>query len=189
MLIALEIPLSLLIWTCAGFSASHVITVFDDNHVCRTEEWKGRLNLTINPCEGWPRTVQRIFLAGIVVAAIFVAEKTIVQLIAINYHRKQYDQKIKEGKKMVRLLDMLYEESRSLFPEFCRGFEEEDEAIQGSSLEQVRRTITKAGVRSKVLNDIGRVSILSSIYDVRNGTLTLLSPRQGIKPLLHLVQW
>ena len=94
------------------------------------------------------------------VAAIFVAEKTIVQLIAINYHRKQYDQKIKQCKKMARLLDMLYEESRQMFPEFCRGFEEEDEAIQGSSLEGVRKTITKAGVRSNVLNNIGRVSII-----------------------------
>lgn len=153
---ALEIPLSLLIWTCGGFSASHIITIFDKEKCDVEYPIPGGLNS--NPCEGWPKTVQRVFLASIIVSAIFLAEKTIVQLIAINYHRKQYDQKIKEGKKAVRLLDMLYEESRALFPEFCRDFQEEDEAIQGSSLEQLRKTMTKAGVRSKVLNDMGRVS-------------------------------
>lgn len=85
--------------------------------------------LTPNPCHGWPRTVRKIFLAGIVVAAIFLAEKFFMQLIAINYNRKQYDQKIRESKRMVHILDMLYDASRNAFPPFCGVFDDEDSAM------------------------------------------------------------
>ena len=55
--------------------------------------------------------------SGIIVAVIFLVEKTIIQLISINYHHKQYDQKIRESKKLVGLLDLMYDRSRALFPE------------------------------------------------------------------------
>lgn len=85
--------------------------------------------VTESPCDGWPRTVRKIFLAGIVVAAIFLAEKFFMQLIAINYNRKQYDQKIRESKRMVHILDMLYDASRTAFAPFCGVFDEEDSAM------------------------------------------------------------
>ena len=146
-LMALEIPLSLFIWTCATYGSSHVICDFDPKH-CKDIS---------NPLNDnhWLYDLQRAFLAGIVVTAIFLGEKTIVQLISIDYHRKQFDAKIKESKKLIWLLDLLYDASRHIFPEFCREFEEEDEAIQGNNLQEVRNTLAKAGV-GKALNNMGR---------------------------------
>ena len=151
---ALEIPLSLLIWTIAAFASSHVITAFKPSPLLGPlpKDAKGE---TIQPYD-WPHTLRRVFLAGIVVAAIFLAQKTIVHLISIDYHRKQYDAKIKESKKVIWLLDLLYDASRSLFPEFCREFEVEDEEISGNNLAEVRKTMAKAGMGTKVLNNMGR---------------------------------
>lgn len=107
--------------------------------------------------EPWLHTLQTVFKAGIVVAAIFLAEKTIIQLVSINYHRKTYHEKIKESKKLIRLLDLLYDASRTIFPEYCREFEEEDADIQGNTLAEVRTQLAKAGVQTKVFNNMGRV--------------------------------
>ena len=145
---SLEIPLSLFIWTIAAFGSSHVITVWNPHKAVPNTDGS-------NP---WPYTLRRIFLAGIVVSAIFLAEKTLVHLISIDYHRKQYDAKIKESKKVIWLLDLLYDASRAMFPEFCKEFEEEDEAIQGNNLAEVRKTMAKVGMGTKVLNNMGRVS-------------------------------
>ena len=139
------------------------ITIFDNNSSCApydpTNNRSGYRLQEDNPCDGWPKVVRKVFVAAIVVAAIFLAEKTFVKLIAIDYHRKQYEQKIKTSKRMIRLLDLLYEESRNQYQHACPEFEEEDEAIQGSNMEELRRTITKGlGVRTKVLNDVGLVS-------------------------------
>jgi small-conductance mechanosensitive channel len=140
-LMALEIPMSLFLWTIVAYGTSHMICMFEPHQ-----------------CPGtWVITLEKVFMAGIIVAAIFLAEKTFVQLVSINYHRKQYDEKIKESKKLIRLLDMLYDASRSLFPEYCREFQEEDADIQGNTLTDVRKQLAQAGIRTKVFNDMGRV--------------------------------
>jgi small-conductance mechanosensitive channel len=167
-LIALEIPLSLFFWTISAFaSSSSIICTFNtyDPRGNGTAPLPGAnipagmfLKSACTEQDGerpWPLTLKRVFLAGIVVTAIFLAEKTIVQLISIDYHRKQYDAKIKESKKVIWLLDLLYEASRRLFPEFCKEFEEEDEAIQGNNVE-LRNTFAKTGMGTKVLNNMGR---------------------------------
>ena len=147
-LIALEIPLSLFIWTIAAYGCSHLVTIFEPTRP---------VHFHVPEDERWPHYLRRVFLAGIVVSAIFLAEKTLVHLISIDYHRKQYDAKIKESKKIIWLLDLLYDASRQLFPEYCREFQEEDEEIQGNNLQEVRKTMVKAGMGTKVLNDMGRV--------------------------------
>jgi small-conductance mechanosensitive channel len=138
-LAALEVPISLLFWAIVAFATSDVICAFGGN--CKV---------------GWPSTLSTVFKAGIIVAAIFLAEKTLIQIISINYHRKQYDEKIKESKKLVRLLDLLYDASRALFPEYCREFLAEDADIQGNTLHEVREAMQKAGVGTKIFNDMGR---------------------------------
>lgn len=138
-LAALEVPISLLFWTIVAFATSKVICAFG-----------GTCNA------GWPDTLSTVFKAGIIVAAIFLAEKTLIQIISVNYHRKQYDEKIKENKKLVRLLDLLYDASRTLFPEYCREFELEDAEIQGNTLHEVREAMAKAGVQTKIFNNMGR---------------------------------
>lgn len=144
-LMALEIPVSLFLWTIVAYATTPVICSFDQNH-CPSGSRPS----------SWLHTLTKVFEASIVVAAVFVAEKTLVQLVSINYHRKQYDAKIRESKKLIRLLDLLYDASRAIFPEYCREFEEEDAAIQGNTLADVRNQLAKAGVRTKIFRDMGR---------------------------------
>jgi hypothetical protein len=140
-LIALEVPVSLFLWTIVAFATIGVISTFDADP---------------RPDGNWPETLRTVFKAGIIVAAIFLAEKTLIQIIAIDYHRKQYDEKITESKRLVRILDHLYDASRALFPEFSREFEDEDADIQGNTLADVRTTLAKRGVDTKLLNNLGR---------------------------------
>ena len=158
MLIALEIPLSFLFWTIGAWATAHILPIFGRPH-CRRRLEQSNPGAEHPFCGDWPSTVRKVCLAGIVVAAVFLAEKFVVQLISIHYHRKQYDAKIKESKRMIRLLDLLYEASRTLFPEFCREFQEEDQDIQGNNLTELRKSISHSGVGTKVFNDMGRVSL------------------------------
>lgn len=114
---ALEIPLSLLIWTIICYGTAPVIQL---------ERFQPRHR---QPNAGWVQTLQRVFLASIAVSACFVAEKVIVQLVGINYHRKQFSAKIQASKRRVRMLDVLYEASRKLFPAYCPEFVDEDYVI------------------------------------------------------------
>ncbi|KAK5166986.1 uncharacterized protein LTR77_007715 [Saxophila tyrrhenica] len=167
-LIALEIPLSLFLWSISAFGSSTVICTFNthpgnptnhtyiQNHPSWEDNYYAHYCREQDGVRPWPLILRRVFLAGIVVSAIFLAEKTIVQLISIDYHRKQYDAKIKESKKVIWLLDLLYDASRTLFPEYCREFEEEDEAIQSNNLAEVRSRFNKTGMGTKVLNNMGR---------------------------------
>ncbi|KAK3678577.1 hypothetical protein LTR78_001875 [Recurvomyces mirabilis] len=138
---ALEIPMSLFFWSILAWATSNIINVFNPNVYNNT----------------WLQTLNTVFKALIIVAAIFLAEKTFVQLVSINYHRKQYDAKIKESKQLIRMLDLLYDASRAIFPEYCREFQEEDAEIQGNTLTDVRKQLAQAGIKTKVFNDMGRV--------------------------------
>lgn len=84
--------------------------------------WKGRVDMNLR--------------AALVCSVIFLAEKFFVQLVSVNYHRKQFEGRIKETKRNVRLVSHLYDISRRLFPSFCEEFKEEDYMIhQGIAAE------------------------------------------------------
>ncbi|KAK4499599.1 hypothetical protein PRZ48_010117 [Zasmidium cellare] len=97
-------------------------------------------------------------MAGSIAAAIFVVEKTVIQLLSINYYRKQYARKIRESKRLIRLLNLLYETSRRLFPEFSKEFEHEDTEIHcGTSLIEARDNVDgHTNVRDKILINVHR---------------------------------
>jgi hypothetical protein len=139
-LVALEVPVSLFLWTIVAFATTGSICLFDRGN-CGVE---------------WLQTLATVFKAGIIVTAIFLAEKTLIQIIAVDYHRKQYDEKIRDAKRLVLILDHLYDASRALFPEFSREFEDEDADIQGNTLADMRTTLAKRGVNTKLLNNLGR---------------------------------
>jgi len=142
-LTAVEIPVSLFLWTIVAYATTPVVCTFNQDKC--------------DDANGWVHTLKKVFEASIVVAAIFLAEKTLIQLVSINYHHKQYDVKIRESKHLIHLLDLLYDASRAIFPEYCREFQQEDADIQGNTLADVRSTLAKAGMRTKVFNDMGRV--------------------------------
>lgn len=80
----------------------------------------------------WESIVQRILAALLVSSLILLAEKLLVQLISISYHRTQFVTKIKRSKRKIFLLSLLYDASRSLFPAYCSEFAEEDYIINDS---------------------------------------------------------
>lgn len=86
-----------------------------------------------NP-KSWEKSVKNILLALFVCSLIFLAEKTMILLISINYHRKQFDSRIRKSKQHVRLLSTLYEASRTMFPMYCKEFYDEDVLICDSML-------------------------------------------------------
>lgn len=67
-----------------------------------------------------------------VASLVFLVEKLLIQMISINYHRKQFTAKIKTSKRNIHLLSLLYDASRQLFPTYCPEFAEEDTIIGAS---------------------------------------------------------
>ncbi|KAI5239333.1 hypothetical protein E4T43_06805 [Aureobasidium subglaciale] len=139
-LMALEIPLSLFLSSIANWATVPVICSFDQGH-CGDK---------------WVTTLHTVCLATIAVSAVFLAEKFFVQLISINYHRKQYDRKIKDSKRLISILDIMYEASRQLSPPFSREFADLDYDIFDPDTSGIKKKLGQAGIRTTVINDIGR---------------------------------
>ena len=109
--------------------------------------------------------MQRILLAALISSCVYFAERLLIQLISISYHRKQFDNKIKDSKRNIYLLGLLYDASRALFPAYCNEFAEEDYIIQDSlqlSLGSRKTTLGAGHARSgsrtpmRLLADVGR---------------------------------
>ncbi|KAL4807259.1 Mechanosensitive ion channel-domain-containing protein [Aspergillus unguis] len=84
--------------------------------------------------KSWEKSVKNVLFALLVCAIIFLGEKTLVQLISISYHRKQFDARIKDSKRSINLIGLLYDASRSMFPMYCKEFREDDAIISDSIL-------------------------------------------------------
>lgn len=111
---ALEIPLSLFFWALATFFI-----------------FTGLLNVRFNDVE-WVQTMRRIVGALFASSAVFLVEKAIIQLISVTYHQRSFANRIKDSKREVYLLGLMYDASRQLFPMYCREFRDEDELINDS---------------------------------------------------------
>tara|TARA_R110002003_G_scaffold290_6_gene18573 strand:- start:9322 stop:11652 length:2331 start_codon:yes stop_codon:yes gene_type:complete len=116
---AVEKPLSFVLWMIVNQATFPALV--------RVNPGKARL--------GWVDTMQSVLLALLVCTVIVLAERVLIQLISISYHRKQFDSKIKESKRNVYLLGVLYDTSRALFPAYCNEFAEEDYTIQDTILD------------------------------------------------------
>ncbi|KAI4125265.1 MAG: hypothetical protein LQ347_005430, partial [Umbilicaria vellea] len=119
---ALEIPLSLTGWALASLAT--FVPLMTRNPDRRSEKDTG-----VQP---WENIVQKILAASLITSLIYLAEKVVIQLISIGYHRKQFNAKIQTSKRHIYLLSLLYDASRRLFPAYCREFLEEDYVINGS---------------------------------------------------------
>jgi small-conductance mechanosensitive channel len=125
---SLEIPLSLVGWTVTSLAT--FLPIMTRNPIRRkmpapdgVTDW--------NPTkpDEWETIVQQVLGAFVVASLIFLGEKLIIQLISINYHRKQFTARIKASKHNIYLLSLLYDASRQMFPTYCNEFAEEDATI------------------------------------------------------------
>ncbi|OAA59287.1 serine/threonine protein kinase [Cordyceps fumosorosea ARSEF 2679] len=109
----------------------------------------------------WCMNLERVLGATFVSSAVFLGEKAIIQLIGVSYHQRSFALRIKESKREIRLLGLLYEASRTLFPMYCREFADEDYVIDDSIEMMLRK---KAGHKRrgsatpmKLIGDVGRI--------------------------------
>jgi small-conductance mechanosensitive channel len=124
---AVEKPLSFVLWMIVNQATFPVLV--------HTVEARKNTPEKPNNEPTWPGVMQSVLLALLVCTVIILAERVLIQLISISYHRKQFDAKIKESKRNVYLLGVLYDVSRALFPAYCNEFAEEDYTIQDTILD------------------------------------------------------
>ncbi|KAJ5143686.1 Mechanosensitive ion channel MscS [Penicillium bovifimosum] len=135
---ALETPIALVLWAVIS-----LVTFLPVMTLTPTKKATGDTGV-----KSWEKSVKNILFALLVCSLIYLAEKALVQLISISYHRKQFDSKIKRSKRNVYLLTLLFEASRNMFPVYCPEFKEEDSLIFDSLLAQAG---VKDGKRSSAM--------------------------------------
>lgn len=138
---ALEIPLSFFFWALAT--------------------WLTFKNLFASQYDtiGWVETMKRILGSLFVSSAVFLGEKTIVQLISVTYHQRSFANRIKDCKREVYLLGLLYDASRTLFPMYCQEFAEEDYIINDSIEMMLGKRGRKGGSATpmRLIGNVGRI--------------------------------
>lgn len=109
----------------------------------------------------WQSVVNKVLAALLISSLLYLAEKLIIQLLSINYHRKQFNARIKESKRNVQLLSLLYDASRQLFPAYSKEFIEEDyiisDTINLSLYGKKRNRISGTATPLRLIQDVGRI--------------------------------
>ncbi|KFY19324.1 hypothetical protein V493_08016, partial [Pseudogymnoascus sp. VKM F-4281 (FW-2241)] len=111
----LEIPLSFVGWAVASIITFEALINRPDN----------------NPTN-WTSVMKKVLAAALIASCIYLVEKLIIQVISISYHQRSFDIRIRDSKHQTRLLGLLYDASRALFPLYCPEFVEEDYRITGN---------------------------------------------------------
>ncbi|KAJ5953347.1 hypothetical protein N7454_000243 [Penicillium verhagenii] len=137
---ALEIPLTLVLWNVIALVTFLPIMRFGAGN-----------NSDIS---SWESSIKNILFGLLICSLIYMGEKAIVQLISISYHRKQFDAKIKQSKRNVHLVNLLFDASRKMFPVYCREFQEEDKMIFDSFFTQAT---DKMGAKKSTINPLRMV--------------------------------
>jgi hypothetical protein len=146
---AVEIPLSLVGWAVTCLVTFTALT-------------NPKLNENL-PQKRWVSVMKNLLGPAVIASVLYLGEKMIVQLISINYHRRSFDGRIKEGKRNVHLLSLLYDASRTLFPMYCPEFIDEDYIINDSIEAMLNKNTGRGHKRSgsatpmRLIGNIGRV--------------------------------
>jgi hypothetical protein len=144
---ALLLPMSVFIWALISRAAIPVICAFD------TKE-----NRELHCDDQWVLILRKALLATIAATGMFFVEKLMIHLLSVGYHRKRFNAKLKEDKRIIKILSLMYEHSRTLFPTYCPKFAAEDLQIAGSSnAPSALRTGTAASSFSRVGNRLSAV--------------------------------
>lgn len=116
---ALEIPISLVGWAVTSLASFVPLMTLNPDQRSRGD----------TSLKDWEKIVKNILFACVFSTLILLGEKVLIQLLSISYHRKQFDDKIKDSKRNIYLIGLLYDASRKLFPEYSQEFLEEDYLI------------------------------------------------------------
>lgn len=119
---AVEIPMSIFIWTIMALCWFPVVHDFDDAYYHRE-----RHNIE------WVISLNKVIRASIGSSAIVLGEKILMQLISVNYHSQQFRDKLKDIKATVRAIDLLYESSLRQIPDRSEETLDEDYDIHDTT--------------------------------------------------------
>jgi hypothetical protein len=114
MLRALELPLSFILWALSSFLTFTPLMLHNPTTSAEAES-----DSKAGQLQDWQRVLRQILAAILVCTIILFVEKLLIQIISVNYHNKQFGDKIKENKRNLYLLSLLYDASRRSFPEYC----------------------------------------------------------------------
>ncbi|BFZ57231.1 hypothetical protein PYCC9005_004282 [Savitreella phatthalungensis] len=142
---ALEFPLTLFLWSIVSLSTFSPIMTQNP-----TQRAEGDTNFS-----HWESIVAKILTAAMLSSAVYLGERILVQLIAIHFHKTQYDMRITENKWAVNMLAKLLGHSRAMFPRFGGDFDQEDAMIEPAAFASLSRRggllapdVARGGTRS-----------------------------------------
>jgi len=146
---AVEIPLSLVGWSVTCFVTFTALMQSELNGVKQKH---------------WVSIVRNLLAPAFIASLLLLGEKMIVQFISINYHRRSFDGRIKESKRNIHLLGLLYDASRTLFPMYCDEFVEEDYVINDSIEAMLAKSTGHLGHKRsgsatplRLIGEVGRI--------------------------------
>ncbi|ORY74137.1 Mechanosensitive ion channel-domain-containing protein, partial [Protomyces lactucae-debilis] len=128
---ALDAPLTFLFWSV--ICVATFLPIMTQNPDNRKEP---------GGTKPWESIMAKLLTAAVLASAVYLGEKILIQLIAVHFHKVQYEMRITENKWAVNMFTKLLEHSRTMFPRFGGDFDEEDAVLEPGAFSGLR---TKAG--------------------------------------------
>ncbi|VVT46570.1 uncharacterized protein SAPINGB_P001279 [Magnusiomyces paraingens] len=148
---AMEIPVTLV------FSSLIAVSTF-----MPVMTWKKNASKK-DATQTWQTVVQNILVATLISSLVYCAERTIIHLISVSFHKKRFANRIKDNKHSIFVLSELLCAACVVFPPFSPEFMEEDMKLQSgkfySSISDGHTTISKKIATNKKIQKLfGRVN-------------------------------
>lgn len=141
---AVEVPLSIFIWSIMALCEIPIIYSLDrDYYINHSRDI------------AWIHILRNVMRASVGSASLLLAEKVLMQMISVNYHGTQYRDKIKDIKYTTRAIDCLYAASLHKFYDHHPECIEEDYDIHDTTnVQKILRTYSADQRIRRVFGDI-----------------------------------
>lgn len=141
----------------------------------------------------WQRRMNLVLVACLISSLVYLGEKLIIQIVSVDYHRKQFAQRIEINKENVRMLSRLYETSRALFPVYVE-FAEEDDIINQSFASSI--IPQKGGPNTPMRAIIGNINVVQdkvtsafgNIAQEVTGNKNVFNPNSAYSVVINALQ-
>lgn len=143
--IQLELPVTLFLWWL-GIEISFLPTM-KNHHVDGNSSTRS-----------WENTLNKIIISIFVWVILNLVEKFILQLIAMNFHKRTYSDRIEINKFQIGSLTKLYAFSRDKITETDEAFEEKQDNSGSGSKTPLRYAGKAKGLAVGALNKVGDVA-------------------------------
>lgn len=160
---ACEIPLSLFIWSIAVYCCQPIIWGWSKHThylAYKTIPAHGKVKAKAGPGVHWLDITHKLCTATIGVCALYLAEKLLVQMIAVSYHKRQFHDRILRIKRITLAIDQLYDASLRRFPDHHKEFSAFDYDIHDTNGVQ-KLAGTRLGASHSTMNllrDMGAIT-------------------------------